>query len=293
MDKNRKACGSSSARSPPWIEPEELMENFLRRLDPVEKLNIAEKVCNTWRSVCSGASLWRVIRMTRSGDDVLCRRAVDRSQGELIDIHIEYFGTDDLLHYISQRSSCLKCLKLGRCDSISGNGLTKSVKDFPELEELHLFFMSRITAEDIKVIGISCPKLKSFTFNNRSYKRNFSYIVEIEDDSCAFSIARNMANLHHLCLFGNRLSNEGLKAILNGCPNLELLDLRKCHRVDLQGDFGKICLERIKYLKCPYDSIEDFDYDVDYDSDDTVYDHGYYCSDSSDYDYEYDPFLYR
>ncbi|GFP92839.1 F-box protein skip19 [Phtheirospermum japonicum] len=54
--------------------------------------------------------MWPVIDMKNSGDDlevvnldILCRRAVDRSLRELIDIDIEYFGTNDLLLYISDR----------------------------------------------------------------------------------------------------------------------------------------------------------------------------------------------
>lgn len=34
----------------------------------------------------------------------MCRHAVDRSAGQLQDINIEYFATDDLLRYIADRS---------------------------------------------------------------------------------------------------------------------------------------------------------------------------------------------
>ncbi|KAL2244631.1 UNVERIFIED_CONTAM: F-box protein SKIP19 [Sesamum indicum] len=55
--------------------------------------------------------MWRVIDMKNLGDlhdmpydlSIMCRHAVDRCQGQLIDINIEYFGTDELLRYISQR----------------------------------------------------------------------------------------------------------------------------------------------------------------------------------------------
>lgn len=33
----------------------------------------------------------------------MCRHAVDRSSGGLVDIDIQYFGTDDLLQYIADR----------------------------------------------------------------------------------------------------------------------------------------------------------------------------------------------
>ncbi|KAL3643700.1 hypothetical protein CASFOL_014515 [Castilleja foliolosa] len=249
--------GSSSL--PSWIElPRDLTENILSRLGQVEILRNAQRVCTTWRSVCSEPSLWRVIDiycyypgLSYDTRHRICRHAVDRSKGELIDINIEFFCTDDLLHYISERSSRLKCLRLTFCESISGESLTTSVKKFPELEELHLFFMPFITAKVIEAISISCPNLKSFTFNQH---HNWPGLLEI-DDSYALTIAKNMPNLRHLCLVGNKLTNEGLKAIFNGCPNLESLDLRQCFSLDLQGDFGKICSGRIKYLKRPSDSI--------------------------------------
>ncbi|KAL3616855.1 hypothetical protein CASFOL_039249 [Castilleja foliolosa] len=288
-DNNPTAGGSSSPPPPPWVElPRDVTENILRRLGPVEILQSAQKVCTTWRSVCRDPSMWRVIDVKDFdddhelffSDDFICRRAVDRSQGELIDINIEYFGTDDLLRYISERSSRLKRLRLGCCDCISSVGLTAAVEKFPNLEELHLFFMPLITAIDIEAISISCPKLNSFTFNNRGYRFP---LVEI-DDSYALAIAKNMPNLGHLRLFGNRLSNYGLKAILDGCPNLESLDLRQCFSVDLQGAFGRVCSERIKYLKRPSDSTTDYEWD------DKIYDDEYYYTDSSenysDGDYE-------
>ncbi|KAL3643693.1 hypothetical protein CASFOL_014508 [Castilleja foliolosa] len=253
--------------TPPWIElPRDVTENILSRLRPVEILENAQYVCTTWRSVCNEPSIWRVIDMKISLiedhdiffiHNIACRRAVDLSQGELLNINIEFFGTNDLLHYISKRSSRLKRLRLKYCDYISGEALRASFKNFPELEELQLFFMSRITAEHIEGISISCPNLKSFTFIKRS-----SRFAPLEiDDSYALTIAKIMPNLQHLCLIGNKLSNEGLEAILNGCPKLESLDLRKCYNVDLQGDFGKICSERIKYLKCHSNSTNDNEWD--------------------------------
>ncbi|KAL3643727.1 hypothetical protein CASFOL_014542 [Castilleja foliolosa] len=252
-----------------------MTENILSRLGPIDILENAQKVCTTWRSVCCEPSMWRVVDMKYSdiadyerlgflnflSVGVICRRAVDLSQGELIDISIDGFGTDDLMHYISER--------------ISQNW-----------KSLHLFFMSRINAEHVEGISASCPKLKSFTFNRRNYRFELLKI----DDSCALTISRNMPNLQHLCLMGNQMNNEGLKAILNGCPNLESLDISKCYGVDLQGDFGKICSERIKSLKRLFDSYDR----VDNDWDDLIYDHEDYGYDSSDYENydEYDPFLY-
>ncbi|KAI3495482.1 hypothetical protein L1887_37823 [Cichorium endivia] len=47
--------------------------------------------------------------------EALTKEAVDLSRGELIDISIDWFGTDELLDYIVRRSSKLKrlCLSVG------------------------------------------------------------------------------------------------------------------------------------------------------------------------------------
>lgn len=42
--------------------------------------------------------------------EIMCRHAVDRSQGGLLEIDLWYFGTDELLNYIADRF-CL-CLSL-------------------------------------------------------------------------------------------------------------------------------------------------------------------------------------
>ncbi|KAL1560406.1 putative F-box/LRR-repeat protein 9 isoform X2 [Salvia divinorum] len=49
--------------------------------------------------------------------NVMCRRTVDHSQGQLVDLTIQYFGDDALLDYIVHLSSNLKHLKLGTCFS--------------------------------------------------------------------------------------------------------------------------------------------------------------------------------
>ncbi|KAK4491566.1 hypothetical protein RD792_002318 [Penstemon davidsonii] len=256
------AVPPSSAPPPPWIElPGDVTANILHRLGAVEILESAQRVCTTWWSVCQDPSLWQVIDMKNIGDiyemtsdlNIICRQAVDRSQGQLIDFNMEYFGTDELLHYVSERSTNLRRLRLACCYEISGKGLSESVKKFPQLEDLHLFFMPSIHGEDIEAIGRSCPMLKSFTFNERAYRYPL-----IEED-IALAVAESMPGLHQLQLFGNRMTNDGLQAILDGCPNLKLLDLRQCFNVDQ----WKICSNQIKDLKLPYDSVHDYEWDAE------------------------------
>ncbi|KAK4488140.1 hypothetical protein RD792_003882 [Penstemon davidsonii] len=299
---------STSAPPPPWIElPRDVTANILHRLGAIEILESARGVCTTWRNVCREPAMWRVIDMKNHGDllnmpydlQIMCRHAVDRGQGQLIDINIEYFGTDELLHYISESMR----YGFGALDFLNfvisfrephsdlifvafplsySQGLSEAVKKFPQLEELHLFLMSSSNLSgSIESIGRSCPMLKSFTFNERAYKYPLVEVYEAKDDEYALAIAKTMPNLRHLRLFGDQMTNEGLQAILDNCPHLESLDIRKCFNIDLTGDLGKRLSRQIKNLRRPSDSTADYEWDAE------TYDSGsfsdeYYLTDYSD-----------
>ncbi|KAI3466856.1 hypothetical protein Pfo_023519 [Paulownia fortunei] len=268
------SSSSSVEATPPWLElPREITAAILHKLGAIEILTTAQKVCTTWRSVCQDPAMWRCIDMRNTGDlwempynlEKMCRQAVDRSQGQLTDINIEYFGTNDLLLYISQRSSQLRRLQLVFPYGITGEGVTEAVKNFPLLEELHLYYTS-IDVEAIETIGRSCPLLKSFKLNKRWFKQQHG-VCDVE----ALAVAENMPELGHLQLFGNKMTNAGLQAILDGCPHLKSLDLRLCFNIHIGGNLGRLCSQRITDLRLPYDSTDDYRFDAeihDYEIDD-------------------------
>ncbi|KAL6216792.1 hypothetical protein ACLB2K_010010 [Fragaria x ananassa] len=80
------------------------------RLGAIEVLESAQKVCMKWRRICkNNTRMWRTIDMRNDGDlkaleydlEIMCRHAVDLSRGELLDVNIEHFGTDQLLQYMN------------------------------------------------------------------------------------------------------------------------------------------------------------------------------------------------
>lgn len=152
------------------------------------------------------------------------------------------------------------------------------MQKLPQLEQLHLYYTA-VSVEDIEVIGRNCPLLKSFKLN-----KEFSR-PHIEFDGDAFAIANSMPELCHLQLFGNKMTNEGLQAILHGCPHLESLDVRRCFNLNLAaGNLGKLCVERIKDFKHPNDSTKNCGFNVRthaYDDIDDMYSSGY--SDADDF----------
>ncbi|WMV40687.1 hypothetical protein MTR67_034072 [Solanum verrucosum] len=138
-----KSNSQSEVKRPPWMElPEGIWANILHRLGAVEILETAEKVCK-----------------------VMCRYAVDRSQGEVVDINLQYFATAQLLEYIAERSGKLKRLSIACCYGMVCESLVEVVQKLPLLEELSLTHTT-ITIEGIEDLGRSCPRLKLFELNN-------------------------------------------------------------------------------------------------------------------------------
>ncbi|XP_016899274.1 F-box protein SKIP19-like isoform X2 [Cucumis melo] len=257
-----------------WLElPVDVTSMILQKLGPVEILTYAQYVCSSWRKICEDPLMWRVIDMRYPCDwwdmdydlEEMCRQAVKRSCGELIHINIEHFGTDDLLRYITQR------LRLVYCNRISDEGLIEAVSKLPLLEDLELSFCS-FNVETLGTLGQNCPGLKSLKLNRQFYRR-------VECDKGALAIADNMPNLRHLHIFGNNLTNRGLEAILHGCSALESLDLRQCFNLNLAGQLGAKCSEKIKDLRLPHDPTDDCEFTTEIIDDDDNYD--------DDYDYPF------
>ncbi|XP_065882119.1 F-box protein SKIP19-like [Euphorbia lathyris] len=276
-----------------WLDlPKDVSVSIFLRLGAIDILTSVQRVCSTWRTICKDPSMWREIDMNYYGDDwdrerslvELCRHAVDRSCGGLINIKLEYFGDDDLLQYIADRSPRLKVLRLISCYNITDEGLCEAVAKLALLEELEISYCN-LSKKSLDAAGNDCPLLKSLKLNVQGFK-----LPHIECNAEALAIAEKMPRLCQLQIFGNKLTNEGLQAILDGCQHLESLDLRQCFNVNLEGDLKRICSERIKDLRCPYDSTDDYPFDAeipDIGSSDEDYPYGFsdidFMSDDDDY----------
>ncbi|KAK9048381.1 hypothetical protein SSX86_032656, partial [Deinandra increscens subsp. villosa] len=92
-----------------WLElPSDLMVNILQRVGVIDVLENAQKVCTAWREICKDPAMWRVIHMDkspapweRSTFQKICKHAVDRSQGQLVDIKMIAFCNHKLLQYVA------------------------------------------------------------------------------------------------------------------------------------------------------------------------------------------------
>jgi len=131
------------------------------------------------------------------------------------------------------------------------------VKKQSFLEELDIYHCFYIEMRFFHCIGKCCPLLKSLKFIP-------SFEQEDKDDNVVFAIAKTMPGLCQLMILNNELTNDGLVAILDGCPLLESLDLRGCLHLNLDESLEKRCIEKIKEFRFPGEYIDPFDSIIGY-----------------------------
>ncbi|KAF9612819.1 hypothetical protein IFM89_004229 [Coptis chinensis] len=261
-----------------WFDfPEDVMLLIFMKLGPMEILFRAQFVCSSWQKLAQEPKLYTCLVMTRCGyfktDDYdrfteVGKEVVARSSGELTEIYMEDLVTEELLKYIAEKSNSLKSLRLKHCEDID-EVLEEVVKENPMLEELE-FSGCEIGVETIEKVVCSCSQLKSFLLNFDPTRQ--SEFSRNESDNVAYAIGKNLPQLRRLHLYWNALTDDGLRAILDGCPNLKFLDIRYCENLNLQGVLLQTCLDRMTYFWFGSDSIfgseaegdvESYDFDTD------------------------------
>ncbi|KAL6658888.1 hypothetical protein ACP70R_002928 [Stipagrostis hirtigluma subsp. patula] len=239
------------------------ISTVLRKLDHVEILMGPGQVCRSWRCAARDIpALWRRIDMRGHADlerrlDLygMAQVAIRRASGQCEAFWFEYAADDGLLRFLADQ------------DILE---FEEEIKKFPLLEELEISLIKNVGGTRVfEEIGRSCPELKHFRFNQcRFYDLEDSEDTEDDDDSefkyskddDALGIA-SMHGLRSLQLFGNNFTNKGLTAILDNCPYLESLDIRHCFNIVMDNALRAKCA-RIKTLKLPYDSTDDYEFEV-------------------------------
>uniref|UniRef100_A0A7N0SVJ1 Carrier domain-containing protein n=1 Tax=Kalanchoe fedtschenkoi TaxID=63787 RepID=A0A7N0SVJ1_KALFE len=183
--------------------------------------------------------------------EAMARHAVDRSCGQLVDISVAQFPTDGFIHYIAHSSRQIRRLQIVSCHALSEDVLKETASKFPMLEELKVQ-STQFSVAAVEAIGRCCPQLKTFKCNV------FGYVpLQAQDDDLADMIAKTMPQLCHLQLLKTKITNTGLKVILDGCPCLETLDLRGCYLVNPKVDnIVEDCSARFMKVRFPAEPIE-------------------------------------
>ncbi|CAO2209848.1 unnamed protein product [Urochloa humidicola] len=218
LRRRRRRCRARRRRraARDWADglPANVLLAILHRLDYIDILISAERVCRSWRRAArEEPSLWR--RITLRGHEGIagkvsrCRmacEAVRRAAGQCEAFCAEYAGDNGFLIYLSKRSPCLTSLRLISCNGVTDVGFIEAVKALPLLEELELSGCDNVGADGVyEVVGE---------------------------------------------LFGNVISSKGLETILDNCPHLEYLDIRHCFNVNMNKTLFAKC-SGIKTIKLP------------------------------------------
>ncbi|KAF7009371.1 hypothetical protein CFC21_023913 [Triticum aestivum] len=246
----------------------------LHRLDHVDVLMGAGLVCSPWRCAARNEpELWRRVevrshadrpthvaapsRARRHSSAVLCglaRAAVKRAAGQCEAFCGEGAVDDSVLSLLADVAPSLKSLRIISGDRIVDERLRLTITNFALLEELELSLCTDVYPGTCEAVGSACPLLKRFRLSKNQFcKWNTKNI-----DQEAMAIA-TMGGLRSLQLFANPLSDDGLAAILDGCPRLESLDIRHCFNVGMGAAAIRARCPGIETLRLPGDSTMDYD----------------------------------
>ncbi|CAJ2640721.1 unnamed protein product [Trifolium pratense] len=264
---------------PNWLElPKDVTSKIIQLLGVVEMVMNARQVCPMWREICKDPLMWKNIEMINCFKsphnlEKICMYAIDQGGDHVEEINIEYFATDELIKHLAERTRNLRRIRISKCPKISDKVFCEAVKKFSLLEEVELSFNDELTKDSLEAIGQNCPHLKTLKFNQPYKGINCRSYKGYKSNKEALAIAKTMPGLRHLELWGNKLTNDGLVAILDGCPYLEFLDIRMCYNLVMHENLAKRCCDNIKKIRYPNEYIDD--HDDDDDDDDFAYE--FYC----------------
>ncbi|CAO2206074.1 unnamed protein product [Urochloa humidicola] len=250
------AAAGAAARDWASLPPEILSAVFLRLGPCREIMRGAEHVCAAWRrAAVEDPGLWRRVDIDvfvlaaaglRKGWGAMLRAAVDRGAGRCED----FSGPcdEDLLLYLVERLHLL-------CLDVPNEVLNVAVKKYPLLEDLELKFVS-IPSENMLVsVCQACPRLKKLKL---TFNQCFDYDCG-DDEQLVLEIINGgipmMSELLSLQLFLCDLTTEGLKSILDNCPQLESLHITGSFEYHEMDEELQTKCSRVKNLTIPRFSI--------------------------------------
>ncbi|CAO2168334.1 unnamed protein product [Urochloa humidicola] len=254
------AAGGAAARD--WASlPRDVLSAIFLRLGPcLEIMRGAELACSEWRrAAVEDPGLWQRVDIhvptlvsagLRVGWSSMLRAAVHRGAGRCED----FSGPcdEDLLLYLVERANPLKSLHLS-CLDVPNEVLNMAVKKYPLLEDLKLKYVTIPSDNMLISVCQACPRLK---------KLNLTFIPcpdSIDDEQLVLEIIKGgipiMSELLSLELFHCDITTEGLKSILDNCPQLESLHITGSFEYHEMDEELQMKCSRVKNLTIPRFSI--------------------------------------
>eukprot|EP01018_Ginkgo_biloba_P030166 Gb_15191 [translate_table: standard] len=260
-----------------WAEmlPEALVVVF-RKLSLQDMFMTVPLVCSSWHKASLDPLCWERIDLrdwasdfANSPEDVerMVKLIVDRSCGRLREFSLCDYGTDTMLHYIAERCNFLKCLRFSHSNHITDSAFCKVAYKFPELEELDISGCDNLSKVALQEIGQCCKVLKWLERSGSDCC--FTLVANVQNNEEALTIARSMPHLKHLEMTDTQISNEGLLALLEGCSDLEYLDVRRCRNLTIEKTTAEKRF-KVKYFHISEDWDDDSQYSDDFEEVDSL-----------------------
>jgi hypothetical protein len=122
---------------------------------------------------------------------------------------------------MSLRSPALKAVGLISCDGVSNKGFNQLISECPMIDDVVVVLCHKVGSPEVSE---TCPQLKRFRLQRVAWVQKSITARE------ALGVAA-MHQLRSLALLNSTVTNDELAFILDGCPHVENLDLRGCHRI--------------------------------------------------------------
>lgn len=154
----------------------------------------------------------------------------------------------NLLTFLNRPSITL--LVLQNCRAISDYCLRQTLPMLLNLQKLTLS-VSHLHEDTINIIGQSCNQLFSFDITI------YSLTVETGFNNHAIAIGTSMPLLQNLSISSTqKLTNIGIESIIDGCHNLQLLNIQNCVILTLTAHMRERCETEIHNIIWPENYLQ-------------------------------------
>ncbi|CAM6119924.1 unnamed protein product [Calypogeia fissa] len=254
----------------PWagMLGEALAEVF-SRLPFEDRMVTLPLVCKSWRSATLDPACWRNVDMNgwferkvaedywwefecESEMEFYIRKVVDRSEGQLTELHAMHCS-DAIIEHIADKCSSLTVLSIPNSLLVTDKSAAKLAARCPMLEKLDVSDCYNISNQALEAFGRSCPSLVWLS-RNMMKKNQVSVDTagpEPGGDEEAIVMSRHMGKLKHLEMKKTNLSDLGLIHLAKGCGQLETLNLACCNSLSPRAleEVSKQCVKLKEFTK--------------------------------------------
>ncbi|XP_009626075.1 F-box protein FBW2-like [Nicotiana tomentosiformis] len=242
------------------LNPEILASIFVRIVPAEVMVRTVALVCRSWMEAVAGPYCWAEIDLEN-----WCRKCCIANNFHLIDplvrkiIRRSRFTFRRLSTYrlgnvgFSFAANCGRCLKILQIpmSEITDQVVEKHAGSLVNLTFLDISYCLNITEKGLKAFGLQCKSLTHLRRNMPPWELPTKFEASHVNDHKALIIAENMSGHQRLDLAFNRLSDNGLDAILTQCKALTHLEIQGCWNVELKGNLEERC-EKLVDFRSPW-----------------------------------------